>query len=62
MLIQPFGLSTPTTGAQAQPPDWEPRSHKPLNVTKKKRKTNKKEQNYNNEKNKIRKWKKYYKK
>ena len=57
MLVQPFGLSTPTTGAQAQSPDWESRSYKPLNVTKKKRKQTKRSRT-TTIKNKIRKMEK----
>ena len=37
LLVQRFGLGAPTTGAQAWPPAWEPRSHKPCGTAKEKK-------------------------
>ena len=37
LLVQWFGFRAPTTGAQAQPPAWEPRSRKPCGMVKKRK-------------------------
>ena len=57
LLVQQFGFGPPTTGAQAWPPAWEPRSHKLCGTVKKKERKKKRSSTIskNKNQNKIRK-------